>query len=81
MKKLAAVILVFLAVVLIVIGIVYFTKTAGNLPHFLPGYLKDSTHMHIKHAIAFIGVAVVCLLGAWMLSGSSDTNVRTTKGL
>jgi amino acid permease len=70
MKKLPIVALVILAIILAVVSAIYFSKTAGNLPHFFPGHLADSTHRHVKHAVACAVLAVVCLLGAWMLSGS-----------
>jgi hypothetical protein len=72
MKKFWSTLLILLAIVSIVVAVVYLTKTAGALPHFYPGYLKGSTHKHTKHAIAFIGLAVVFLLGAWMVSGSGS---------
>lgn len=78
MKKLAAFILVVLAILSAIVAIVYFTKTAGNLPHFYLGYTKGSTHKHIKHGIAFVCLAVVFLLGAWMVSGRS-TDKPVTK--
>jgi uncharacterized protein YceK len=75
MKKLLVVVLVILAIISGVASVVYFTHTAGNLPHFYPGYTAGSTHTHTKHGVVFAGLAVVLLLGAWMVSGSSsDTN-------
>jgi amino acid permease len=70
MKKLPVVLLILLAIILAVVGVIYFTKTAGNLPHFFPGHAVGSTHKHVKHAVACIILAVVSLLGAWMLSGN-----------
>jgi hypothetical protein len=72
MKKLSAALLVILAILSLFVAYVYFTKTAGNLPHFYIGYLKGSTHKHTKHGIAFIGLAIIFLLGAWMVSGSKE---------
>ena len=54
------------AVVCVIVGIAYFTKTAGALPRFFPGHTAGSTHHHTKHAIAFIGLAIVALFGAWL---------------
>jgi amino acid permease len=72
-KKLSTVVLVVLAVIFAVLAVIYFSKTAGSLPHFLPGHLKGSTHKHLKHGIACLVVAVVCLLGAWMTTGKSES--------
>ena len=69
MKKIYASLLGICAVLSLVVAVVYFSKTAGALPHFFPGYSLGSSHKHTKHAIVFIGLAVVFVLGAWMLSG------------
>lgn len=74
MKKLSALILVILAIISAIAAIIYFTKTAGNLPHFFLGYTKDSTHKHTTHGIAFGALAVVLLIGAWMVTGRSEDN-------
>ncbi len=72
MKKLLVFILAILAVISVIVGLFYLTHTAGNLPHFFIGYLKNSTLIHTKHGIAFIILAVVLLIGAWMLSGGNN---------
>ena len=60
-------VLLFVAtVVLAVIGFLYFTKTAANLPAFLPGHLAHSTHKHVKHGMVAVTLAVVALVGAWV---------------
>jgi hypothetical protein len=69
MKKLSSVALILLALISTVVAVIYFTKTAGNLPHFFIGYAKGSAHKHTKHALAFISLAVILLIGAWMVSG------------
>jgi hypothetical protein len=79
MKKLLMVALVILAIISGIVSVVYFTHTAGNLPHFYPGYTAGSTHTHTKHGIVFAGLAVVLLLGAWMVSGSSADTSKATK--
>ncbi len=79
MKKLSVAALVLLALVLGVVAFMYFSKTAGNLPQFLPGYSQGSDHTHVKHGIVFAGLAVVTLLGAWMLSGQAEDPVAAKK--
>jgi amino acid permease len=71
MKQVSVAVCVLLAIGSSVLAVVYFTKTAGNLPHFLPGYVQGSGHKHLKHGIACLGLAIVLLLGAWMASGQS----------
>lgn len=65
------VLLVLLGIALIVVGIVYFTQTAGNLPSFFPGHQAGSSHHHTKHGIAAIVVGLVAFAGAWMSSGQA----------
>lgn len=60
-----------LAAVFIVLAVVYFTKTAQDLPAFLPGHQAGLTRHHTKHGIAMLGLAALSLVGAWMLTGSS----------
>lgn len=78
MKKTSAIILVILAIAAAVMAYVYFTKTAGNLPHFFPGYSQSSSHKHTKHGVAFASLAVVLLIGAWMVSGKSSDKDQST---
>jgi len=59
------IVLVVLAVIFIAAGVVYFTKTAADLPSFFPGHDAHSTTHHTKHGIAMIGLAVIALVGAW----------------
>ncbi len=64
------VVLLAAAVVFVAGGIVYFTKTAADLPSFFPGHKVGSTRHHIKHGLAMIAVAVVALIGAWLTTGA-----------
>lgn len=57
--------LAILAVVLIIAGVVYLTKTAGDLPAFFPGHAAHSTKHHYKHGIAMFVLALLALGGAW----------------
>ena len=74
MKKLVAFILVLLAILSAIVAVIYFTKTAGNLPHFFLGYTKNATYKHNKHGIVFSAIAIVLVIGAWMMSGRSEDN-------
>ena len=53
------------AVGCVAIAVVYFTKTADALPSYFPGHETGSSRHHTKHGIAFIGLAVLALIGAW----------------
>lgn len=61
-----------LAAVFVALAVVYFTTSANNLPSVMPGHQAGVTRHHTKHGIAMLGLAVVSLVGAWMLSGRSD---------
>ena len=62
--------LVLGAVVLVVIGIVYFAEPAKSLPSFFPGHDASITRHHVKHGIAAIVVALIALAVAWISSGT-----------
>jgi predicted permease len=79
MKKLGVIGLIILGIVSGIVAVVYMTQTAGNLPHFYPGYLAGSSHMHYKHGFAFIGLAVLFFLGAWMLSGQKEKTPKKSE--
>jgi hypothetical protein len=63
------IVLVVLGIAFIAVAIYYWVTPAGSLPSFFPGHLAGSMHKHIKHGVASLIVGVLCLLGAWMLSG------------
>jgi hypothetical protein len=80
MKKLLVIVLVILAILSAIVAVVYFTKTAGNLPHFYPGYTKGSAHKHLKHGVVFAGLAIELLLGSRMASGNkAETSAKEHK--
>ena len=60
------VLLLVLTIVLAVVGFLYFTKTAADLPSFFPGHLAHSTHKHVKHGLVAVTLAVVALVGTWV---------------
>ncbi len=79
MKKFMVIGLIILSILSIVVAVVYITQTAGKLPHFYPGYLEGSSHVHYKHGFVFVGLAILFLLGAWMISGQKDVKQTTKK--
>jgi hypothetical protein len=66
------VLLIVLAGVLVAIAIVYFTRTATDLPSFFPGHAARSTKHHVKHGIAVLAVAVVVLIAAWFTTAPTS---------
>jgi hypothetical protein len=66
---------VLLGVVLIVIAIVYFVSTAGNLPSFFPGHSAGSGTHHVKHGIAALLLGFACFVLAWFQTGPKRSSV------
>jgi hypothetical protein len=64
------------ALIFVVLAVVYFTRSAQDLPSFLPGHQTGVTRHHTKHGIAMLGLAVFAVVGGWMLSGQSDAKER-----
>jgi len=51
-----------LAAVCMIVAAMYFALPGGSLPAFLPGYVPDSTHIHVLHGFAAVTGAVVFVL-------------------
>ena len=64
---------VLLGLVLIVIAIIYWANTAGDLPSFFPGYKAGSSTTHVKHGIAAFLLGIACFVFAWFRSGPKRT--------
>lgn len=77
-RKLAVVACGVAAVVFVGLAILYFTRSAQDLPAFLPGHQAGLTKHHTKHGLAMLGLAVFCVIGGWMLSGQPDVKGRAT---
>lgn len=65
--------LVVVAAACVVVAVVYLTTAAGNLPGFFPGHQAHSAHKHTKHALAFFGLALVSLIGAWFTTAPGQS--------
>lgn len=57
--------LIAVAVLFVAAGVIYLTKTAGDLPTIFPGHQAHSVHKHTKHGLAMFGLAGLALIGAW----------------
>jgi ammonia channel protein AmtB len=60
---------VLAGIVFIIIAIVYWTNTAGSLPHFFPGFEAGATNVHVKHGIASLFLGLALFAYAWFRSG------------
>jgi len=63
-----AVLALVVAAACVVIAVVYVTTAASDLPGFFPGHQAGSPHKHVKHGLAFVGLALVALAAAWFTS-------------
>jgi hypothetical protein len=70
------IVLALLGVVLIVVGIVYVSRSAGELPSFFPGHEAGSTHKHIKHGLAAFALGIVAFVGAWLTTAPRRAESR-----
>jgi len=60
------VLLLVLGVAFTIAGVLYFAKTAADLPSFLPGHLAHSTKHHVKHGMLAVSIGIAALIGAWV---------------
>jgi hypothetical protein len=59
-----------LAIICVIAAVMYFVMPAGSLPTFMPGYIAGSTAIHMKHAVAAAGAAIVLFLIGWYFGRS-----------
>jgi hypothetical protein len=67
------IVLLVAAAVCILIGVIYVIDTAAHLPAFFPGHEANSTHHHIKHALAFFLLGAAALVGAWFTTNPESS--------
>ena len=61
---------IVLGIIFIAVSIYYFITPAGSLALFVPGFEAGSTHIHVKHAVASLILAIALFILAWFKSGS-----------
>lgn len=69
MKRPLVVISGVLGVIFLCLAIYYWVTPAGSLPHSFPGYQAGSTHVHLKHGLAALILALGCGVLAWFSMG------------
>lgn len=70
-----AIILLLVAVAFVVVGVIYLTTAAADLPGFIPGkpdYDVATDRKYTKRGLAMLVLALVPLVGAWYASGLRD---------
>jgi hypothetical protein len=60
---------VLLGLVLLVLTAVYWIEPAGSLPAFRPGYEAGSPHIHFKHGLGALILALALFAFAWFQTG------------
>ena len=66
-KRIGALILAIIGILLIILALIYLTTAAGSLPSFIPGHLNGSSGHHpLRIGVALV-VGLVLLGGAWWL--------------
>ena len=66
-KRVTALILGIVGILLVILAVIYATTAAGSLPSFIPGHIDGSTGHHpLRIGIALV-VGLVLLGGAWWL--------------
>jgi amino acid permease len=71
MKNILIIISVLVGIAFIVIGVIYLKDPAGSLPTYFPGFEAGSDHVHLKHGIASILLALGSFVLAWFKSGEN----------
>ena len=67
-KRIGALILAVIGILLIILAVIYLTTAAGSLPSFIPGHVHGSSGHHpLRTGVALI-VGLVLLGGAWWLA-------------
>ncbi len=65
MTKPLALLAGLLGLVFLALAAFYWLTPAGDLPAFLPGFKVGSTHVHERHALGSLIVALVLFAFAW----------------
>jgi amino acid permease len=67
-KRIGALILAIIGILLIILALIYVVTAAGSLPSFIPGHINGSSGHHPLRAGVALIVGLVLLGGAWWLS-------------
>jgi hypothetical protein len=65
MKNPLPLVAALLGVVFLALAAAYFLTPAGSLPAFLPGFKAGSDHVHFRHGLVSLIVALALFAFAW----------------
>ena len=68
MNKRLALLAGFLGIVFIAVALMYWLTPAGSLPAFFPGFEAGSSHVHVRHALGSLLLALGLFAFAWFQS-------------
>jgi predicted permease len=69
MSKAVMWIAVILGIVFLALTVVYLLTPAGSLPSYFPGFARGSTHVHFKHGLVMLVLALAFFAFAWFQTG------------
>jgi len=73
MSKPVVLIAVILGIAFLLLACVYWFVPGGSLPTFMPGFAEGSTHVHVKHGL----VALVLALALLCVDEARRLNLRS----
>ena len=59
---------ILVGLLLVTFAVIYFSTPAGNLPHWLPGFMAESDKIHYKHGFAAMLLGIGIFIFAWFQS-------------
>jgi H+/Cl- antiporter ClcA len=66
-RRIGALILGIIGILLVILAIIYLTTAAGSLPSFIPGHMNGSSGHHpLRIGVALV-VGLALIAGAWWL--------------
>jgi len=62
-----------LGIVFLALATLYWLSPAGRIPAFLPGFEAGSAHVHLRHALGSLIVALVLFAFSWFQRGPGES--------
>ena len=72
MKSLSVMLAAMVGVALVALAGIYWLEPAGSLPSFIPGFEAGSSHIHFKHGLGALILALALFAFAWFRSAPKD---------
>ena len=72
MKKITPILAFLLGLIFIALAFIYWSKQAGSLPSYFPGFEAGSLKIHYKHGVASLLLGLGTFAYAWFASGKKS---------